>query len=260
MCCIAMRRGHGSQLLVVLAAAWLQLALADDAQRPAGAAAGQSVHIVTTACGAEAAEDIIVLLKSCALHADPANKYFIHVFMSNHTEFPFIQVGKAPPLASAHTQLPAAPLHSSKHCPSSRSSSSALRSAQVSRCPLDCLSSTTFADGPLPLSPSPRPRSRPPHRATRAAASSRRPMSTSPSTQSKPRTTQTSSAHARPIASTPPSSYQTSTRSFIWTQTRSSRRIWRSCGATLRTLPRRRRWRRRGRGFSAASRRRGAFG
>lgn len=82
-----------SCLLLAVLAACMQLAVGDGMPPPANSSAPpRTVHIATTACGAEAAEGVIVLLKSIAIHADPANMYFVHVFMSNHTEFPFIQV------------------------------------------------------------------------------------------------------------------------------------------------------------------------
>lgn len=66
-----------------------------DAQaspQEASAAPPVTVHIATTACGADAAEDAIPLLKSIAIHASERNKYVVHVFMSNGTEFPYIKV------------------------------------------------------------------------------------------------------------------------------------------------------------------------
>ena len=79
-------------LLAALLAVCVQLSLGDGASQPAdvtgAAGTGQvTVHIATTACGAQAADDVIPLLKSIAIHADPANKYFVYVFMNNNTEF-----------------------------------------------------------------------------------------------------------------------------------------------------------------------------
>lgn len=72
------------------------------AQRPEGALAAATephhtddpptIHIATTACGPEAAEEVVPLLKSIAIHASPANRYVVHIFMGNETEFPYVQV------------------------------------------------------------------------------------------------------------------------------------------------------------------------
>lgn len=87
------QRGRLSLLFAALAIC-TQHVLGDEAPQLANGTAASSVtvHIATTACGQQAAEDVIALLKSIAIHANPANKYFVYVFMSNHTEFPFVQV------------------------------------------------------------------------------------------------------------------------------------------------------------------------
>lgn len=96
-------------LLLALVAACVRQSLGDGLQAsfpPPLPANGEgtttpavTIHIATTACGAEAAEDVIPLLKSIAIHASPENYYQIHVFMNNHTEFPFIQA-RQPPASS----------------------------------------------------------------------------------------------------------------------------------------------------------------
>lgn len=78
-------------LLLGLFAAFISLAVGEADAGYEAAAEPATVHISTTACGEEAAEEVIPLLKTIAIHANPKNKYFVHVFMNNHTEFPLIK-------------------------------------------------------------------------------------------------------------------------------------------------------------------------